>query len=451
MLPKWENSQLVMHAERRTGNWIGAASALLHRDYIYLAYRDRQPAGEGRGSRVFVARSPVDSGTQFEVLCVIDKEELDAVSMERPALDVTPGGDWDLYLSCGTSDSKHWRIEKLRADDPAHFRAVTHEVVFPGSAEFGIKDPVVVRNEDLHILAVQHPLAEGDENADRMMSVNARSGEPVMVPEPGTWYSRGTRVTAVVGDYAYFDGRASAAQNFEERTGVAQWAGSRYIAIAGPSSSPFGGGALRYVSAITLPDGSLRLYYESAAERGSHELRTELRAQLDKSGHGQGHGLAHEYQSRTSSDNQTASGTGGPRDRGRQDRGPVWGGAGIVLPMRPPGIKEAASQLPPVQAVGERHVPRLETWPCWRRPGGRTAAWGRNGACTSSPWTGTASRSIIASATRTGAPAATASFRPCPALTVTCWVPAAVASSTRAAAVSERMRARSDIARDIRV
>jgi len=45
-----------------------------------------------------------------------------------------------------------------------------------------------------------------------MISVNAYSGEPVMVPEPGTWYSRGARVTAVMGDYAYFDGRASAAQ-----------------------------------------------------------------------------------------------------------------------------------------------------------------------------------------------------------------------------------------------
>lgn len=121
------------------------------------------------------------------------------------------------------------------------------------------------------------PLTEGDEDADPMISVNAFSGEPVMVPQPGTWYSRGTRVSAVLGDY--FDGRASAAQNFEELTGVAKWNRSRFLAVAGPSSSPFGGGALRYVSAIALPDGRLRLYYESATEYGSHELPTELRAQ----------------------------------------------------------------------------------------------------------------------------------------------------------------------------
>ena len=48
MLPRWENSEPVLHAEHGTGNWIGAASALIHGDYIYLAYgtrstRTRQP------------------------------------------------------------------------------------------------------------------------------------------------------------------------------------------------------------------------------------------------------------------------------------------------------------------------------------------------------------------------------------------------------------------------
>jgi hypothetical protein len=279
MLPRWENSQLVLHTARGTGNWIGAASALIHRDYIYLAYRDRHPVDKGRGNRAYVARSTIDDGIHFDTLCVIDKEDMDAESLERPALDVTPDGYWDLYLSCATFNSKHWRIEKLRATRPQDFNARTRQAVFPGSAAFGIKDPVLVRNHDLRIWATLHPLTEGAENADRMISVNAYTGEYVMVPEPGTWYSRGTRITAVVGEHAYFDGRASAAENYEERTGIAKWDGSRFIAVAGPVSSPSGGGALRYVSAVVLPDGRLRLYYESSTEYRSHELRTELRAQ----------------------------------------------------------------------------------------------------------------------------------------------------------------------------
>ena len=279
MLPRWENSQLVLHVAHGTGNWIGAASALVHDDYIYLAYRDRHPVDKGRGNRVYVARSEIDDGIHFDTLCVIDKDGMNAESLERPALDVTPDGDWDLYLSCATFNSKHWRIERLRAGRPEDFSARTRTTIFPGNAAFGIKDPVLARGQDLCIWATLHPLTEGDENADQMISVDAYDSKPVLVPELGTWYSRGTRITAVVGEYAYFDGRASAAQNYEERTGIARWDGSRYVAVAGPASSPFGGGALRYVSAITLPDGRLRLYYESATEYGSHELRTELRAQ----------------------------------------------------------------------------------------------------------------------------------------------------------------------------
>jgi hypothetical protein len=276
MLPHWENSQLALHAAHGTGNWIGAASALIHDDYIYLAYRDRHPVDKGRGNRAYVARSPIDNGIHFDTLCAIDKEDVDAESLERPALDVTPEGNWDLYLSCATYNSKHWRIERLRARHPQDFSARTRATIFPGSAAFGIKDPVLVRGEDLRIWATLHPLTEGDVNADQMISVEACSGERVMAPEPGTWYGRGTRITAVVGKYAYFDGRASAAENYEERTGIAKWNGSRYIAVAGPVSSPFGGGALRYVSAIELQPGKWRLYYESATEYGSHELRTEL-------------------------------------------------------------------------------------------------------------------------------------------------------------------------------
>ena len=80
------------------------------------------------------------------------------------------------------------------------------------------------------------------------------------------------------------------------------------------------------------------------------------------------------------------------------------------------------------------------------RPGGRASAGGRNGASMSSPGTGTASRSITSSATRTGAPATAASARPYSALTVNGRVPVAVASPTRAVTVSQRSSGTSSLA-----
>lgn len=258
-----------MSAAHGTGNWLGAASALIRGGYIYLAYRERHATAKGRGNRVYLARSPIDDGVDFDTFWAIGKADMDAASLERPALDVTPDGDWFLYLSCAAHNSKHWRIDRLHAGDPHDFNARTRHTIFPGSPAFGIKDPVIIRDgNNLRIWATRHPLTQGDENADQMTSVVACTGEPVMTPEPGTWYSRGTRITAIVNQYAYFDGRASASQNFAERTGIARWNGSRYIPIAGPASSSLGDGALRYVSAIMIPDGRLRLYYEAPPRTG---------------------------------------------------------------------------------------------------------------------------------------------------------------------------------------
>lgn len=291
LLPDLERSAVaIAPAEPGPGHWAGAPSAVAHDGFVYLAYRLRRPIGQGRGHAVAVARSR--DGEDFETLLTIGRREMDTESLERPTLVRTPEGRWRLYLSCATHGSKHWRVELLEAADPAGFDPARRRVVLPGDAETGVKDPVIVRRGGVwHLWASCHPLAAPEE-ADRMVSDYATSADGVawswrgtaLRGRPGAWDARGARVTSVRfvdgGVVALYDGRATAAENYEERTGVAFGADPARLtpAGAGPAAfSPHAGGGLRYVEVVDLPWGGRRLYYEYTREDGAHELRTEPR------------------------------------------------------------------------------------------------------------------------------------------------------------------------------
>jgi hypothetical protein len=276
------------------GYWAGAPCAVPGEGEIFLAYRLRRPAGfgqrRGRGYAVAVTRSA--DGERFETLLSIGKHELATESLERPALVRTPEGRWRLYLSCATFGTKHWRVEMTEAAHPGEFDAGRREVILPGDAKTGVKDPVIrYRDGQWHLWASCHPLADPDQT-DQMTTEYATSPDGLtwtwhgtaLSGTPGQWDARGTRVTAVDfgegGVTAYYDGRASAAENWEERTGVA--VGTDPAALApqadGPAAvSPFHGGGLRYLDIVPLPDGRHRLYYEMTRPDGSHALITELR------------------------------------------------------------------------------------------------------------------------------------------------------------------------------
>ena len=277
-----------------SGYWAGGSSAVAADDGIYLACRLRNPIGHGRGYAVTLAFA--SDGVHFETLAMISKDELKAESLERPELVRLPDGRWRLYLSCATTGTKHWRVEVTDAAHPAEFDVRRGEVMLPGDvAKRAVKDPVIQHHHGKwHMWATIHPLADPLET-DQMTTEYATSADGLdwtwhgtaLSGRPGEWDSRGTRVSAVqFGEQsvlAYYDGRASAEENYEERTGIATGGDpAALIAISPPgrgpaASSPYGTGGLRYLDLVDLPDGRTRLYYEMAQPDGSHSLVTELR------------------------------------------------------------------------------------------------------------------------------------------------------------------------------
>jgi hypothetical protein len=285
-MPRWDGSEVAVEPPAgRYGAWAGAPSAVRHGDAIYLAYRVRMPLGEGRGVANVIAHST--DGVRFTPIAEVTKDRFRAESLERPALVVTPEGRWRLYVSAATPRTKHWRVDLLEADDPAGLADAPARTVLPGDETVGVKDPVLLYADGWHLWASCHPL-ESFADADRMTTNYATSPDGVrwtwhgvaLAGRPGEWDARGVRLSSVLRAggtvLAAYDGRATAGENWEERTGTAHGPFGALTASGGPIGSPHPPHGLRYLCVVPLPDGRQRLYYEATRADGAHELRTEI-------------------------------------------------------------------------------------------------------------------------------------------------------------------------------
>ena len=260
------------------GYWAGASSATLDEDGTFvIGYRVRN--GHDGAAETVIARS--EDGERFTTVATLEQTEFGAKSMERPSLVRTDTGRWRLYVCCADPASPHWWIDVFEADEPEGFAAESARTVFPGDRLTGVKDPLVQRTSQGWRAWICCHLLEEPGEEDRMNTAYATSEDGLrwewhgvaLEGRPGAWDARGARVTTVLPDgRAAYDGRATAEENWFERTGLAYESGEPGRLLHADREPV----DVRYLDVLPLPDGGFRIYYEARLPDESHELHTEF-------------------------------------------------------------------------------------------------------------------------------------------------------------------------------
>ncbi|MGI9122493.1 MAG: hypothetical protein ACR2FR_06360 [Rubrobacter sp.] len=260
------------------GYWAGSSSAALDEDGTFvIGYRVRH--GHDGIAETVISRS--EDGERLTTVATLEQTEFGAKSMERPSIVRTETGRWRLYVCCADPGSAHWWIDALEADEPEEFAAADARTIFPGDSLIGVKDPLVQRTSQGWRAWICCHLLDRPGEEDRMYAAYATSEDGLrwewhgvaLEGRPGAWDARGARVTAVLPDgRAAYDGRATAEENWFERTGLAYQSGETgWLRHAGGEPVD-----VRYLDVLPLPDGGFRTYYEARLPDESHELRTEI-------------------------------------------------------------------------------------------------------------------------------------------------------------------------------
>jgi hypothetical protein len=179
-------------------------------------------------------------------------------------------------------DSKRWWIEMLEADDPEGFADAPAQPGFPGDELNAVKDPYILLVDGTYHAWICCHLLDVPGAEDRMNTAYATSDDgltwkwhgTVLSGRPGEWDARGARLTTVLPDgRVAYDGRATAEENWFERSGVAAPFDDGPELAAVPETPVTD---VRYLDALPLPGGGFRIFYEFRLPDESHELRTEL-------------------------------------------------------------------------------------------------------------------------------------------------------------------------------
>jgi hypothetical protein len=299
------------------GWWAGAPGATFDAltDTFYLVYRQRQPRELGRGIECRIAAS--ENGIAFKDIWALPKSSLNALSLERCSLCRGLDGVWRLYLCYVSVEDRRWRIGLLEADEPDAFdlERLTPLLTADDIGADGVKDPSVFIIGRMTYLIASYATHEADLDPEQSRVRHAtgdifntgltrsRTGAAISGdgrrfqwigdispmtqagdPDKPAWDSYCRRIGSVLpldrgGFLAFYDGGASVAENYEERTGLAITFDLREFYSLSPDGpalvSPYSTGCLRYVDA--LPVGrELFYYYEMARPDGSHELRVSV-------------------------------------------------------------------------------------------------------------------------------------------------------------------------------
>lgn len=299
------NGQVVCEpVGNEKGYWSGAPGVFYASDEKawYLTYRIRRPRGvqPDRGGETRIARST--DLKKFEDVWSVTKDKFNSASIERCALRKGADGVWRYFISYVDADDR-WCVSVIKNRDVSKLDPTKAQPVFKAKdlGLEGIKDPWIFeeRGKFYMLLSVatatkwtrrqSHETKDIFNTGECISATGLATSSDldnwewqgvVFLPDEEGWDKYCRRINSVVPFegryYAFYDGSASHAENYEERCGLAispdlkQW--TTMTADAPLFTSPNASGSLRYLDAQII-NNKANLFYEFARADGAHDLR----------------------------------------------------------------------------------------------------------------------------------------------------------------------------------